>query len=111
MVQCRTIESRLGMRPSDDVREIKLLIARQFASLNWTTDAQAIWDDFASSFFSGGSLYPAARPAKRQTVEGFIERMKRFASAWQTLASGPTHRAVRGSALVMERKVPCGSSG
>jgi hypothetical protein len=68
------------MGSSDDVREIELLIARQFASLNWTTDARANWDDFASGFFSGASLYPAARPAKRQTVEAFVERMKRLSA-------------------------------
>ena len=34
---------------------------------------------FAADFFPEASLYPAARPAKRQTVEAFIERMKGLA--------------------------------
>jgi len=36
-------------------------------------------DDFATDFFPEASLYPAARPGKRQTVDGFVERMKGLA--------------------------------
>jgi Domain of unknown function (DUF4440) len=60
----------------DDVQAIEAIIARQFASLSWTPGASADWDGFAADFFPEASLYPAARPAKRQTVEAFIERMK-----------------------------------
>src|SRR5919107_6418297 len=60
----------------DDVRAIEALIARQFGSLTWTPGASADWDAFAADFFPEASLYPAARPATRQTVEAFIERMK-----------------------------------
>jgi Domain of unknown function (DUF4440) len=60
----------------DDVQAIEAVIARQFASLSWTPGTSADWDGFAADFFPEASLYPAARPAKRQTVEGFIERMK-----------------------------------
>jgi hypothetical protein len=60
---------------ADDRRAIEALIARQFASLNWTPHAPADWRGFAADFVSGASLYPAARPAKRQTVEAFVERM------------------------------------
>ncbi len=63
----------------DDVRAIQALIARQFASLSWAPGASADWDAFAADFFPEASLYPAARPAKRQTVEAFIERMKGLA--------------------------------
>jgi hypothetical protein len=63
----------------DDVQAIEAVIARQFASLSWTPGASADWDGFAADFFPEASLYPAARPAKRQTVEAFIERMKSLA--------------------------------
>ena len=60
----------------DDVQAIEAVIARQFASLSWTSGASADWNGFATDFFIEASLYPAARPAKRQTVEAFIDRMK-----------------------------------
>jgi hypothetical protein len=60
----------------DDVRAIEALIAQQFASLSWKPDTSAKWDSFAADFFPEASLYPAARPAQRQTVDAFIERMK-----------------------------------
>jgi hypothetical protein len=61
---------------SDDIAAIEALIARQFGSLSWRPDASAEWDAFAADFLPEASLYPAARPAKRFTVEGFVERMK-----------------------------------
>jgi len=60
----------------DDVQAIEAVIARQFASLNWTPGKAADWDGFTADFFPEASLYPSARPAKRQTVEALIERMK-----------------------------------
>jgi transposase InsO family protein len=63
----------------DDVRAIEAVIARQFASLNWSPGTSADWEGFAADFFPEASLYPAARPAKRQNVEAFIQRMKGLA--------------------------------
>jgi ketosteroid isomerase-like protein len=63
----------------DDVRAIEALIAQQFANLSWKPDTSAKWDLFAADFFPEASLYPAARPAQRQTVDAFIERMKGLA--------------------------------
>jgi hypothetical protein len=60
----------------DDVQAIEAVIARQFASLSWAPGTSADWDGFAADFFPEASLYPAARPAKRQTIKAFIERMK-----------------------------------
>jgi hypothetical protein len=60
----------------DDVQAIEAVIVRQFASLSWASERSADWNGFVADFFPEASLYPAARPAKRQTVEGFIERMK-----------------------------------
>jgi hypothetical protein len=60
----------------DDVQAIEAIIARQFSSLSWTPGASADWHAFTADFLPGASLYPAARPAKSQTIDGFVERMK-----------------------------------
>jgi hypothetical protein len=61
------------------VSAFEALIARQFGSLIWAPGRSADWDAFAADFFPEASLYPAARPATRQTVAAFIERMKGWA--------------------------------
>jgi len=63
-------------KDASDVRAIEVLVARQFASLNWAPGAPADWDAFASEFFPEATLYPSARPARPQTVKEFLERMK-----------------------------------
>ena len=68
-----------GDKAGDDIRAIKDLIARQFAALNWGPGKSADWDGFAADFFPEASLYPAARPAKRQSVAGFVDRMRDLA--------------------------------
>jgi hypothetical protein len=60
----------------DDRRAIEAIIERQFASLGWSPGRSADWQAFAADFFPDASLYPAARPARRQTVEAFVERMQ-----------------------------------
>src|SRR5688500_2807160 len=65
---------------TEDIEAIEAVIARQFGSLNWGPGTSADWDAFAADFFPDAALYPAARPAKRQTVQGFIERMKEVAA-------------------------------
>lgn len=64
---------------ADDQRAIRAIITRQFGSLNWSAGTSADWGAFAADFFPGASLYPAARPAARQTLDGFIERMQGLA--------------------------------
>lgn len=59
-----------------DVKAIEAIIARQFASLNWTPTTSGDWQAFGADFHPTASLYPAARPAQRQTVEAFIARMQ-----------------------------------
>lgn len=63
----------------DDIEAIQALVARQFRSLCWQPGTSGDWDAFATDFFSSASLYPAARPAKAQTAQEFIERMKGLA--------------------------------
>jgi ketosteroid isomerase-like protein len=65
---------------SDDARAIEMLIARQFGSLGWAPGKPADWKGFAADFNPDASLYPAARPAKRQTVQAFVERMQGLAA-------------------------------
>jgi hypothetical protein len=67
-------------RYRDDIVAIKATIARQFGSLNWKPGVPAAWETFAADFFPGASLYPAARPAQRQTVDDFVARMSGLAN-------------------------------
>ncbi len=62
-----------------DIQAIKAVIARQFGSLNWTAETSADWDAFRADFLPDASLYPAARPAIRQSVAAFVERMSALA--------------------------------
>jgi hypothetical protein len=62
-----------------DVRAIEAIIRRQFGSLNWEPGRPADWRVFASDFAQNASLYPPARPAKSQSVDAFIGRMKGLA--------------------------------
>ena len=39
----------------------------------------ADWDGFAADFLPDASLYPAARPVKRQSVASFVDRMRGLA--------------------------------
>ena len=64
---------------SDDHGAIEALIHRQFASLSWAPGKLADWEGFAADSFPQASLYPSARPAKRQTVHAFVERIRRLA--------------------------------
>jgi Domain of unknown function (DUF4440) len=59
-----------------DAGAVRALISRQFASLNWTERTAGDWETFAADFHPDAALYPAARPARPQTVPAFVERMK-----------------------------------
>ena len=63
----------------EDVREIKALIAHQFASLSWPKGGTGNWPTFSSDFLDGATLYPAARPLQAQDIPAFITRMKNIA--------------------------------
>jgi hypothetical protein len=65
---------------TEDHDAIRGIIERQFGSLNWTAVSSADWNAFARDFLPGASLYPAARPAKSQKPEEFVERMKGLAT-------------------------------
>ena len=76
----------------DDVAAIEAIVFRQFASLDWTSARPADWEAFAADFSTDATLYPAARPARPQTVQAFVERMKSISQT--TLRS--FHEAVLG---------------
>ena len=63
----------------EDERAIMAIIERQFASLGWTAQREADWASFAGDFLPHAVLYPAARPAKPQSVAAFVQRMKGLA--------------------------------
>lgn len=62
-----------------DEEAIRQVVSRQFGSLDWCEGKDADWQAFAGDFHSDASLFPSARPAQKQTVEGFMERMKGLA--------------------------------
>jgi Domain of unknown function (DUF4440) len=59
-----------------DVEAIRSIIAVQFQCMDWEPGRPADWARFASLFFPETTLIAAARPAKRQSSEAFVERMK-----------------------------------
>ncbi len=63
----------------DDIRAIEAIVRRQFDSLNWREGTSAEWRAFAADFAPEASLYAAARPARPQSVGGFVDRMKGLA--------------------------------
>jgi putative lumazine-binding protein len=91
----------------DDIRALEAVIARQFRSLNWAPGRSGDWQAFAADFFPGALLYPAARPAKPQTVEAFIERMRSVAET--TLQS--FEEAVPGTDIRIFGNVAIAASG
>ena len=60
---------------SDDVQAIRSLIEAHFPHMQWTPGTRADWPAFAADFMPDASLFPAARPVRRQSVDAFITRM------------------------------------
>jgi hypothetical protein len=68
-----------GSQGTDDVKAIRAIIDRQFASLAWSSTQEADWPTFAGDFHGGAALYPSARPLTVSTVESFVQRMQGLA--------------------------------
>lgn len=66
---------------NDDIRAIKALIGAHFRGLLWTPTQRADWATFAADFLPDASLFPAARPVRRQTLDAFIVRMNGLAQS------------------------------
>jgi hypothetical protein len=60
---------------ADDLRAIKTLIGAHFDGLRWRPGTRPDWETFAADFLPDASLYGAARPVRRQTLQAFIARM------------------------------------
>jgi hypothetical protein len=67
-----------GRSREEDEAAIRSIIAVQFQCMDWEPGRPADWTRFGSLFFPDTTLIPAARPAKRQTIDAFMERMKRL---------------------------------
>ena len=65
---------------NEDERAIKALIGAHFDALRWSPGTAADWATFAADFLPDASLFPAARPARRQTLDAFITRMNGVAA-------------------------------
>lgn len=64
---------------ADDIRAIEALISRQFASMTWNAGEAGDWETFSKDFHPDATLFPAARPARKQTVDAFVSRMAELA--------------------------------
>ncbi|MDB5822408.1 MAG: hypothetical protein JWR21_1112 [Herminiimonas sp.] len=60
-----------------DVSAIKELMSKEL-SLSWSPDKDPDWEGFAGTFLPSAALFPAARPVRAQTLDHFIDRMKRL---------------------------------
>jgi hypothetical protein len=60
---------------TDDVSLIREIVGTQFRSLAWTRDEDPDWVAFARGFLPDARLFPAARPARSQTIDQFMDRM------------------------------------
>src|SRR5688572_29016140 len=67
------------MTANDDVPAIQGLIGEHFDALRWDPGGRADWKRFSADFIPEASLFGAARPVRRQTVEAFISRMDTLA--------------------------------
>jgi hypothetical protein len=65
----------MTVHDANDLQAIKALIGAHFDALHWNTGTGPDWETFAADFLPDASLYGAARPVRRQTLEGFITRM------------------------------------
>ena len=60
---------------SDDTQAIRALIGAHFQGLRWSPSTAPNWNAFTSDFLPDASLFSAARPVRRQTLDAFITRM------------------------------------
>jgi hypothetical protein len=69
------------MTGNEDVQAIQRLIGEHFEALRWKPGGRADWERFSADFIPDASLFPAARPVRRQTLDAFINRMDGLAKA------------------------------
>jgi hypothetical protein len=71
----KEIEDMAALEQNDDLQAIRSLIGAHFRGLRWAPDTRPDWVTFSADFLPDASLFPAARPARRQTLDAFIARM------------------------------------
>lgn len=69
------------MTGNDDLQAIQRLIGEHFEALRWDPGGRADWERFSADFIPDASLFPAARPVRRHTLDAFISRMDGLAKA------------------------------
>lgn len=65
----------------DDVRAIRDIIDRQFASMSWSAGGGPDTATFRNDFLPGTPLYPSARPVSVRSLDEFTERMGELAQS------------------------------
>lgn len=80
-----------------DLRAIRDIIDRQFASLSWSVGGGPDTAMFKSDFLPGAPLYPSARPVSVKSLDEFTERMGELART--TLTS--LHERVIGTQILI----------
>jgi hypothetical protein len=60
---------------ASDLRAIRDLINRQFASISWSAGGGPDTVTFGNDFLHGAPLYPSARPVSVRSVDEFTEYM------------------------------------
>lgn len=60
-----------------EIDAIKQVLRKQL-SLSWGRDKDADWESFSDTFHPAATLVPGARPAQTQSLNQFIDRMRRL---------------------------------
>ena len=63
-----------------DVRAIRELVQRQFASMTWAEGGSPDVAEFKNDFVANAKLYPSARPLASRSIDEFASRMCELAS-------------------------------
>ena len=94
---------------TDDVAQITAIMRSHAASLTWTRERDGNWSGFAQTFLPGAELFPAARPLKPQTIDQFVERLKRLRAdgTLATLEETPLGCVVRVFGSVATALIAC----
>lgn len=66
-------------KPEADLRAIRDLVDRQFASMSWSAGGGPDTALFKSDILPGAPLYPSARPVSATSDDKFTERMSKLA--------------------------------
>jgi hypothetical protein len=80
-----------------DLRAIRDLIDRQFASMTWSAGGGPDTAMFRNDFLPGAPLYPSARPVSVRSLDEFTERMGELA---QTALTSFHERVIGSKVLV-----------